>query len=318
MISSYLYTIGKYLSSKQRDEILQEIEANLYDYLEENFGKKDYSNEEYEQAFRSMGPPKKVAEAYMNSPRCLIGPAYIDTYWLVLKITLIGMAIGLTLANLIALSNTDNIIQVLYSTLMSIWQAAMSTLGIVTLIFVIIQHNAPAEPENTDEDWSLDLLETAPERHQKISVSELIFESVFICFALVILNHPTPPVIISFTDKEMMPFINMAVFKPFLLWINITLGLNLLLNLYLLLKRRWQTFTRIFSILLDIAGVIIFAKLIMTPGWWNFPLLRDTLARENIELGNSLRISFRITLVIVIIIVGIDVIKHIRAMLLEK
>jgi hypothetical protein len=76
--------------------------------------------------------------------------------------------------------------------------------------------------------------------------------------------------------------------------------------------------TRIFSILLDIVGVIIFAKLIMTPGWWNFPLLRDTLAAENIELGNALSISFRITLVIVIIIVGIDVIKHIRAMLIKK
>lgn len=53
MIKNYLYTIGKYLSPSQREEVLREIEANLYDYLEENFGKKEYTSGEIESALRA-------------------------------------------------------------------------------------------------------------------------------------------------------------------------------------------------------------------------------------------------------------------------
>jgi len=69
MISNYLYTIGKYLTPDEKTEVLKDIEVNLYDYLEDNFGKKEYTDEEIETAIRTMGHPRKVAEAYMHEPR---------------------------------------------------------------------------------------------------------------------------------------------------------------------------------------------------------------------------------------------------------
>ncbi len=315
MISSYLYTIGKYLPPKQREEILSEIEANLYDYLEENYGKKEYTDAEYEDAMRSMGPPKKVASAYMSTPRCLIGPTYIDVYWLILKIALIGTAIGITVSHLITLSDTTDIFPTIYTILIDIWQGSLSTLGIITLIFVIISHHAPEEPINADEEWSLNLLEKAPESHQALCISELVFESVFICIALVFFNHPSPPEFMLLIDEKITPFINISVLRPFLIWINLILGVNLLLNVYLLIKRSWQRATRIASIFLDVAGIILFYHLMILPDWINFPLLSTVFEREHIEFGQSLNTGFRIAILVIIVLASIDIFKHVRAII---
>lgn len=318
MINDYLYTIGKYISPAQRVDVLKEIESNLYDFLEQNFGQKEYSESEIETAIRSMGHPKKVAEAYMESPRCLIGPAYIDTYWLVLKIALIGVAIGLTIANMLNIPASKDGIQLFIKTITSIWEASLSVVGSITLIFALIQHFSPGEQETITEDWSLKSIEKAPEKHQKVSIIELIIESIFICLFLVVLNQATPVLAISFPENKVIPILDMVLFKPFLIWINITLISNLILNFYLLIKREWQTVTRIIAIAIDVITVGIFTKLIMTPGIWNFPSLDNILKDESVALGNSLDLSFNITLAVVAIIVAIDIFGHLRVLMKTK
>ena len=79
--------------------------------LEDNFGKKEYTDEEIETAIRTMGHPREVAESYMNEPRVLIGATYIDAYWLVLKIVLVAVAIGITISNMMDLPNAKDGIQ---------------------------------------------------------------------------------------------------------------------------------------------------------------------------------------------------------------
>ena len=157
LISDYLYTIGKYLPPATRAEILKEIEANLYDYLEENFVKKEYTDEEIEIAIRAMGHPRKVAEAYMNGVRVLIGAAYIDTYWLVLKIALIGMAIGITISNTLALSNANDGISLYLHIVSQICQSSLSVFGLITIIFAAVQYYSPKERVEKDNLWSVSM-----------------------------------------------------------------------------------------------------------------------------------------------------------------
>lgn len=315
MINDYLYTIGKYISPSQRDEVLKEIESNLYDYLEQNFGKKEYTDSEIEMAIRSMGHPKKVAEAYMDSPRCLIGPTYIDTYWLVLKIALIGIAVGLTVANMLTFSDAKDAIQFFIKIIASIWYASLTAIGLITMIFALIQHNSPTEQESITDEWSLKTIEKAPENHQKVSTIELIVESVFICLFLVVLNQSILPLAIAFPENEVITILDMSLFRPFLIWINIALVSNLILNLYLLIKGQWQSFTRIIAIVIDIVSVGIFTKLIMTPSLWNFPALDNILKDDRVALGTVVDLSLNITLAVVVIIVAIDIFGHIRALL---
>lgn len=49
-----------YLLSGVRDEVLRDIEVNLYDFLEENFGKKEYTEEEMEKQFGQWDIPEKL------------------------------------------------------------------------------------------------------------------------------------------------------------------------------------------------------------------------------------------------------------------
>ncbi|MBE0451458.1 MAG: hypothetical protein IBX70_11530 [Clostridia bacterium] len=318
MINDYLYTIGKYISPAQRDEVLREIESNLFDFLEQNFGQKEYTESEIEKAIRSMGHPKKVAEAYMESPRCLIGPAYIDTYWLVMKIALIGIAIGLTITNILTISDAKDGIQIFVQVIASVWNASLSAIGSITLIFALIQHFSPGEQETITKDWSLESIEKAPETHQKVSILELIIESIFICLFLILINQAAPTLAIAFPENNIIPILDMTLFKPFLIWINITMISNLTLNLYLLIKRRWQSFTRVIAIVIDIISVGIFTKLIMTPGLWDFKTLDYILKDDGVALETVLDLSLNLTLAVVVIIVAIDIFGHLRAMMKTK
>ncbi|MDW7660797.1 MAG: hypothetical protein SCL54_05130 [Bacillota bacterium] len=315
MINDYLYTIGKYISPAQRDEVLREIESNLYDFLEQNFGQKEYSESEIETAIRSMGHPKKVAEAYMESPRSLIGPAYIDTYFLVIKIALIGIVIGLTIANMLTISNTKDGLQFFIKVIASIWYASLSAIGSITVIFALIQHYSPGEQETITGEWSLKSIEKAPETHQRVSILELIIESIFICLFLVVLNQATPTLAIALPENKVIPILDMELFKPFLIWINITMITNLILNLYLLIKRKWQSFTRVIAIVIDIISVVIFTKLIMTPGLWDFRALDNILKDDGAALETVLDLSLNITLAVVVIIVAVDIFGHLRALM---
>ena len=191
MINKYIYTIGKYLSSKQREDVLQEIEASLYDFLEENFGKKAYTDAEIETAIRAMGHPKKVAEAYRNTPRSVIGPAFIDTYWLIAKIAVMGSIIGVTVGNVVDVQAYENGIDMIVNLLASIWNTGLSAFGMVTLIFALIQHFNPEEAPEIEENWKLSILESAPEKAEKVNILEVVIESFFLCVGLVFLNQVT-------------------------------------------------------------------------------------------------------------------------------
>ena len=314
MIKDYLYTIGKYLTPSQRDDVLKEIEANLYDYLEENFGKKDYSNSEIEAAIRSMGHPKAVAQAYQNTPRSIIGPAYIDTYWLVVKIALVGTAIGLTVGHLLDLTSAENGVQIFTRLFIDIFSSGLSAFGMITLIFVLIQHYSSETTLTNDPAWKLSELEKAPEPYQKVSLVDLIVETFFICFGLVVINSAAPVFMFSLNGTKITPLVNMGAFAPYVILITIALVASLLLNLYLLIRRQWQVTTRIISIILDLFGVGILTKIALTPEIWELKAITDVLG-ENARVETWFTLSINIGVAVMVIITGFSIFGHIKAIL---
>jgi len=315
MISNYLYTIGKQLSPKTRDEVLKDIEVNLYDYLEQNFGIKDYSDAELEAAIRSMGHPRQVAEAYRNQPRGLIGPAYIDTYWLVIKIAVIGIAVGLTVANVINLSSYENGVHLFLGIFSQISQASLTSIGIITLIFSAVQHYNPEDIIEKDEPWSLKILEKAVESQQKVSLSNLIVETFFLCLAIVFINQSSS--FVSAGEKVFLIFNNPA-FGQYLLWFNVILIASLAMNLYLLIRRKWQPTTRILGILLNIAGIVIFTIFAFDSNVWNFQGLEGYFGAEQANIENWITFSIYFGLAGVVIISAFDIFGHLKGLVRRK
>lgn len=341
MIKDYVYTVGKYLPPTSKEDVLKEIEANLYDYLEETYGKKEYTKEEIESAIRQLGHPKKVAEAFMESPRCLIGPMYIDTYWLVVKIVVISIAIAVLITNIMAFSqkfmigtlsqnvdinvvvpNITNITQkMIIQTLAQIWQSTLSAFGMVTIIFAAVNYHTPGKSEELETNWSLSILEKAPDRNESVKVMDLVIGMFFILLGLVWINQSTPFFALGFSagGRVVIPALDMTLFKPFIVWINIILSSSLLLNVYLLIKRNWQRATRVLSIALDVAGIIIITGLFLTPNLLDYTsIINETGLTNGDSIIKGIQISINIGLAIYIVITGIDIFGHLKALISKE
>lgn len=314
MLKNYLYTIGKYLSPKQREEVLKEIEASLYDYLEENFGKKSYSDAELESAIRAMGHPKKVAEAYLSAPRSVIGPAFIDIYWLIVKIAIIGSVIGVSIGLIFETTSSTASISSIANILGSIWNTGLSAFGMVTLIFILVQRFNPDEAVELDENWSLSLLEKAPEKTEKVNFVELVIESVFICVALVFLNQVTPffKFIKETTD---ITIIHIELMKPMVYGLSAILISNLFLNIFLLIRGQWQTFSRAIMICIDLASIVFAIIISRSTDLWNISIISNSLNTSIAEVEKWFYPSINITIAIAVIIICFDIFGHVRSLL---
>lgn len=316
MIDNYLYTIGKLLSPKMREDVLKEIRSNIYDFLEEQFGSKTYSDEEMELAIRSLGHPKRVAEAYNNGPRCLIGPAYIDTYWLVLKIAIIGSTIGVSVSYI--MSGAPSVVQFAIQLITQTWQAALSAVGMVTIIFAAIHHYSPEYDDVIDEQWSLDVLEVVPEKNQTISRSELIAGSFFIVLGLYWLNQSMPIIGVGDGVNVIIPTFNQALFRGILPFINITLIVSLISNIYLLIKGKWETGTRLIEILIDLAIITLIWWLFLTPDLIDLSEVIVLSNQTSSNLLNVLAMSARISLAVITVVNAYEIIQHVKYLLKNR
>lgn len=312
MIKDYLYAVGKYLPPSQRAEVLKDIEANIYDYLEENYGSKEYSENEIEVALLFLGNPKKVAEGYLDRPRCLIGPPYFDIYYLVVKLAVFGVAIGIGVSLIISFNDFGKLPEFMLKLLAGIWQAGVSIVGTVTIIFAALYRFAPEKENFKDEKWSTKDLEKAPDESEKVKLTDLILESAFAIIFLVIINFDLLSGLRS-TEIDVV-WLNDAVFSKYLIWINLVLVGTLLLNLYLLIRRRWQVITRLISILLDMAGIWIFGVLAFNPGIWDFSDVTNITPEAAEGISTGLGIGLRIGFGAIVVITAFEIYKHIRFM----
>ena len=286
LLKDYVYTITHYLPQKQKAEVSTDIEATLYELLLEQFGEKEYSDQEVETVIRAFGHPRLVAERYLNQKPSLIAPELLDTYWFVVKIALFGSNIGVFIARMLA-QGLDFI-----SILGGMINLSLSVFGMVTLIFILVNQKLDAYEQNDLEEWSLKDLKVWKEDKHRVSRFEIAFESIFLIFFIqaFFLNDA---ILSKWSD------FNSFVFGVFV-------GLSLVMNLYLLIKAYWTPRTRILSILLNLIFVYLSMQFLI-----NLPEILST-SMLNME---GVQISIRITAGILILIVAWDIYEQLRHLL---
>lgn len=311
MIDKYLYTIGKNLSPTNREEVLKEVKANLYDYLEENYGVKEYSDEEIESAIRTMGHPKEVAQAYNEGPRHLIGPAYIDTYFLIIKIAVFGVAIGISISSFISGDmNPANFFARLFAQL---WNSSLTIIGMVTIIFGALSYYEPNYKEKIEENWDLDTLQSPPEFNEHISKTEMIISSFFVILGLYWFNNNLAITHFGDSVQVIIPGFNPAVINPVIPLINILLITALGLNIYLLVKGKWEKKTRILDILVNLGLMVVLWIILLNPNMVDYGTISEFYGSERTrQIIEASRLGGRITAFVFTIIFGYEIFNHIR------
>lgn len=282
LLKDYVYTITHYLPQKQKAEVSTDIEATLYELLLEQFGEKEYSDQEIEIVIRAFGQPRLVAERYLNQKPSLIAPELLDTYWFVVKIALIGSNIGVFIARMLT-QGLDFI-----SILGGMINLSLSVFGMVTLIFILINQKMDAYEQKNDQTWSLNDLKTWTSDKHRVSHFEIAFESIFLVFVAQAL----------FVDTALSVVLENHV----LFLLGMYVGLSLVLNIYLLIKAYWTPRLRIVSISLNLLFAYFLTQfLIVLP-----VLFKPIMHIRGVDL------SIRITSVIIFIAIAYDIYDHFR------
>lgn len=256
LIERYLAEIGKRLPARNRADIQKEIRSTLEDMLEERSkaAGRPADEEMIAALLREFGRPEKVAASYAPE-RPLIGPQLYPFYLLVLKIVLpivasvlfILSAVGLAIANL----PPAELLAGAGKALLEIINAIVAAVGSITVVFALLDRipglGSEIEKDRKSEEKGWDP-RTLPQVRdvEKFNIAGLAAEIIFGVAMLVVLNF-YPNLIgygfVSDGEWTFAPALSEAFFG-YLPFLNILLGVEIALNLYLLGRGRWETATR--------------------------------------------------------------------------
>jgi len=248
----------------------------------------------------------------------LIGPRLFPFFEMVVRIvfavvagaSLIGLGVGLTKTGLSGPAFVSN----LGEWFGGLIGGLIAAFGNITLVFAILERTQVADQfEKEFKEWDPKELESEPDP-DKIDLPDHIATIIFTLLGLVVLNlYPNLLSIRYLSDGTWvaLPVLTETFFR-FLPWINIMGLVQIVYSGFMLRQRDWTPATRIFGILIDIAGMILGVVILRMPGifgltpevWASIGLAEaaDDLSR----LFNFLPI---IIITIVVLVTGIKVIK---------
>ena len=262
LIDRYVHEVGRHLPRKTRPDIQAELRSLLIDALEDRVGREPAEAEVIE-LLKEFGAPKQVAASYYPEGQYLIGPALYPLFRLVAGIVLAAV-LG---AQLLAWGVTYFIAQDLIAPLEALgglWNSIPSSLGMVVIVFAILQW-FEVRPETEGEPWNP---ESLPEINEAETVKrgERVFGIVIGIIILVVLVFF--PESVGFMTTPGGEFFTNPVIAQYIGWISFSLLAGIGLDIYLLWQRRWGTTTRIAKVATDLLSVTILFLLVQGHTAW--------------------------------------------------
>lgn len=193
LLEQYLYAIGQKLPLKSRNEIKDELRSQLLDEMDEKFGE-NVSDEQVKELIEEFGTPRAVAKRYTGE-KFVISSGLTDLYFMISKIIVGAMSIAFFTIFVVTMF-TENpqgfeILKTFIQFPLSVIQASISGIGVLTLIFILISQFMKEAEVNLDDDWNIKELEgidLSPEQESKV---EAIIAIVLIpVFIILIISYP--------------------------------------------------------------------------------------------------------------------------------
>lgn len=339
LIDVYISEIGRQLPRKNRSDIEIEIRSILQDMLEERSQKngKPVDDDLILEVLQEYGSPEKVAASYQGE-RYLIGPKLYPAYLQVIKVVLpiIGVlsliGLGLSLVPVDALigsgvaesikTGVRDILKVFAEAVSGFFGSMISALGVITLIFALLEKFAPELKTRTEAWQAKSLLKISPP--DKIKPADLIVEIFFSGLAILVFNFF--PQIIGYSPSfntlletgswelvNFVPLLSEAFFR-YLPYLTLIWGLTILLNSLLFARGRWEIWSRWMSVAVTSMGIGIAVVMLTGPSLIAAPVDLPVFAAlssgdgENI-FPSILNLSVRLALVVSIVVESVELVK---------
>jgi uncharacterized membrane-anchored protein len=136
LVNRYVYDVVRRLPQNQREDIERELRELIDDMLVDKLGGQEPTKQELEEVLLQLGKPADLADKYRDEKRCLIGPAYYDTYCMVLKIVLICVGFGVCVAYFVNCVVTSTIT---YELVPNVLSGLMEGFAWVTILFFVAE-----------------------------------------------------------------------------------------------------------------------------------------------------------------------------------
>lgn len=254
LIERYLQAISRELPINQRDDILKELRSSLYDALEED-GDEPVSDERAAALIKEMGSPRHVAASYYPAGQYLIGPTLYPMFTIVAKVVVVSILIMqavLTGLSFGVAVTTQSLIEDLFGLLATIPAAV----GWVVVIFWAIQRFEPqALPQEEAEAFDPYKLPPVEAYAEPVNRFEQLFSIVVGVAALAFLWNFNQTGV--FAGVEGLPFFENPVIVQFFPWLFATSVLDILTDIVLLWRGRWEIKTRVAAILFNLFSIAV-------------------------------------------------------------
>ncbi len=268
LIERYVHTMGRRIPKKLRADIEKELTSLIQDELDAKTKGQPPSEEDIVAILKKMGHPSQVAAQYNSQGKGLIGPGFLDIYFMVLRIVLGAVALGLAISTVIQILQTPLQTGMLLAGLLGEFiSAGLGAVGALTIIFALIERNAAGSLKpDLHKDWNPKDLPPLPRDVDKIKISESVVAMVFIITGVIIFNFFYDKLSIYHTTQtgalEYTPIFEKSVLLTYLPFWNILWALELIRHFALLLLGKEVLYTRIYSLLLPVLSIVVVAMML--------------------------------------------------------
>lgn len=337
LIERYIREIERRLPKKLRNDVTKELRSALQDAVEARSSAEgqDADDEIIEDVLREFGPPDRIARSYMPGNQFLIGPRFYPSYILTLKISISVIAAIVFLGVVFFLHRASlshaQFLAVLLKTIGRFPLTALTSLGIITFVFALIERYATedARPaKGADESWNPAELPPLDDPNRIDRVAFIVGTCIYVIFFLWLNFFPEYVGIFYHTSKTGWGFLPLlsSEFKPHLYRLDIFWSLSCIFNYTLLRAGRWQTWSRLWDIAITLFAIYITYLMLTGPpilaldSYWLAAHNVSAGAREALEdlLLPTLMMIARIIMVALIIMFARDALQHARRLVRRR
>jgi hypothetical protein len=265
LFDRYAGEVDRHLPKKLQTDVGMEIRSMLEDSLEDRSRAEEREPDE-EMAvavLKELGPPSEVAASFAPT-QYLIGPGYYPAFMMVLKIVLAVILVVNLFALVAALIRSDDF-SVWMKPLSELASSAVGGLGVLVLIFALMERALPS-PDRVTGEWDPRDLIKVRER-DRVRPGQLIFAIGAGLMALILFSFFPDRIGIYNNRNGVWSFtpILTPAFALYLPWINIRLLLGLALNVVMLRYKELRPWSRYISLALSLFGLAIVYSMYVGP-----------------------------------------------------
>lgn len=279
--NKYIYDVTRRLPSARRAEVDSELRITIDNMIEKKSSRLSY--EDINEVLQSLGRPSDLANRYRDNKKFIIGPRLYDKYFVILRIVMIAVGIGVIIANIISFINQPVPFSIgLLSIINGIFNNLILVFGYVTITFLVLEkiiHNEPKESAK----WDIKSLPDLPIDNIKIKRIVPIIGLILSVFFLLAINsaHELLGVYFIRGGFQIVPIFNSEVFIRMVPILNIIVLIGVFKEFSRLFIGRYNPTLAVIIFVANIMIMIIVVLVFTNNNIWNDNFVNTVSVIEN-------------------------------------